>query len=98
VLLHTVVLICLPRIYLLIHSPTDIIAAAALGISFGLLANWPPIRDRLAEPLLRLAKSQPAWFYALAFFITYQTALLFDPIRYLGRFVLTALQMYTPIT
>jgi undecaprenyl-diphosphatase len=96
VLLHTVVLICLPRVYLLIHNPTDLMAAAVLGSAFGLFANWPPIRDRLAEPMLRLAKSQPAWFYAFAFFITYQAALLFDPVRYLGKFVLVALDLYHP--
>jgi undecaprenyl-diphosphatase len=87
VLLHAVLVIGLPRIYLLIHHPSDAVAGALLGSGCALIANLPSIRDRLTESFLGLAKKQPAWFYALAFFTTYQMATLFDGVRYLGKFL-----------
>ncbi len=84
-LLHTAILIGLPRIYLGLHYPTDVLAGAALGIAIACILNIAPIRKRLAAPALLLARHRPGLFHALAFVLCFELATQFDEFRTLAH-------------
>lgn len=86
-LIYTVIFVCLPRIYLGLHHPTDIIAGAVLGFMVGLLMNWEPVRKRIARPMLKWSDSYPASFYMWGFLICYEMASQFDELRAIGQAV-----------
>lgn len=90
-LLHTAILIGLPRVYLGLHYPTDIIAGAALGIGIAWILNFAPIRSRLAAPVLALARHRPGLFHALAFLLCFELATQFDEFRALAHDMSTAM-------
>jgi undecaprenyl-diphosphatase len=77
------ILIDLPRIYLGVHYPSDVIAGAALGIVCMLAFEKLPLK----LPALRLVASERAYqasFYAFAFLLTDQLAHLFDDVRHMA--------------
>ncbi|HKT29000.1 phosphatase PAP2 family protein [Dyella sp.] len=78
--------ICLPRVYLGMHYPTDILAGAALGIVICLLLNHPVIRTRLAVPALDWSVKYQGVFYAAVFLLSFELASQFDELRRLGEF------------
>jgi undecaprenyl-diphosphatase len=87
-------LICLPRLYLGYHYPTDIIGGAALGTLSVLVANRAVIRGDLTKPLFRWMDQHPAAFYAGFFLVSFQMAVLFDDIRAVGRLVYPVLKKW----
>jgi undecaprenyl-diphosphatase len=84
-LLHTAVLIVLPRIYLGLHYPSDVLAGALLGIAIACILNAAPIRKRVAAPILALARYRPGLFHALAFMLCFELATQFDEFRILAH-------------
>lgn len=80
-LLFSFFVIGLPRVYLGIHYPTDIIAGALLGGGIVYLLNLPQIRDRATRPLLMLLEKYPGPFYAAFFLFSYEIVVLFDSVR-----------------
>ena len=83
--LHAAVLIGLPRIYLGLHYPTDVLAGGALGIAIAGALNVAPIRTRVAAPVLAFARYRPGLFYALAFVLSFELATQFDEFRVLAH-------------
>ncbi len=85
-LLYAAVVICLPRLYLGLHWPTDILAGAALGIGIGWVAAQPRVRRAISRPALAWHDREPGSFYAALFLLTYQNATLFNESRDAARF------------
>lgn len=85
--LYTAIAICIPRIYLGLHYPSDLMAGAVIGIASACLVSGTRLREVIARPLLNLETKYPAAFYAAFFVFTYQLATLFDDLRALGHWL-----------
>ncbi|MGB7297947.1 MAG: phosphatase PAP2 family protein [Burkholderiaceae bacterium] len=87
VLVYITVVIALPRIYLGLHYPTDIIFGGVVGCLFAIGANFfgsrPP--GKLTVRTEEWLKRYPGIGYGAAFVITFQLAELFESTRYLAR-------------
>ncbi len=90
-LIHTAVLVGLPRIYLGLHYPTDVLAGAAIGIGIVFVLNVTPIRRRLAAPALWFAARYSGVFHALAFLLCFELATQFDELRVLAHYLSKAI-------
>lgn len=78
---YVAVFIALPRIYLGLHYPTDILAGAMLGIAIGSIANRYLPQTKGIQSLKNISYAQPGFFYPLFFLLTYQIADLFESSR-----------------
>jgi len=70
----------LPRIYLGLHYPTDIITGILLGAGVAWLARLERVRRALSSAPMRWEARHPGAFYAGMFLYTFQLATAFDPI------------------
>ncbi|SAL85770.1 PA-phosphatase like phosphoesterase [Caballeronia terrestris] len=86
-ILHCVVFICLPRVYLGLHYPTDVIAGAAIGGSTAWLFTRAPLRRRFAPQIVRFIDTWPAVGYMLAFLFFFELATTFDEPRFIAMSV-----------
>lgn len=80
-LLYTLVVIALPRVYLRLHYPTDIIAGAAIGIASVAFCHWVDEKLRYGDWMEMLLRRLPALSHALLFFVSYQIIDLFYTLR-----------------
>ena len=85
-LAYTCLWICLPRLYLGLHYPSDLIGGALVGSASACLFWWLA-RTRLynrwiGEPALALENRYPMIFYACAFPLLYEIAIMFADVRY----------------
>jgi undecaprenyl-diphosphatase len=58
---------CLPRVYLGLHYPSDILAGALLGLGVAALARVTAIRNIVTVPLLHWQQDHPAFESVLVF-------------------------------
>ncbi|WP_448191586.1 phosphatase PAP2 family protein [Azospirillum sp. sgz301742] len=77
----TLVVICLPRVYLGLHFPTDILAGAVVGVAVMAVVLRMPLPAALPIWLTRLQSAQPGLLYSAAFVVTLQMATLFEDSR-----------------
>jgi membrane-associated phospholipid phosphatase len=77
-------IIDLARVYEGYHFPSDVAGSIGLGV----LMLWLARPVRASAPVSRVLafeQSHKAWFYMLAFLVTFQIATLFDDAREIGR-------------
>ena len=70
--------LCLARIYVGIHYPTDVFAGAVIGIGVAYASKVPAIRTKVTQRPLRWLHSAPGPFYACLFILTQQMMSGFD--------------------
>lgn len=87
-IVYVFLVVLIPRIYLGLHYPTDIIVGSILGIVCVLLANGSMMKKLVTGPLIKWSEKYPHLFYAMFFLVTYQTATLYKDIRWGGEFLL----------
>jgi len=80
-IVYTTLFISLPRIYLGLHYPTDIIVGAFIGMIIALLCNKTTFNEKISQPVLSWSSSKPEIFYPVFFITTYQVADMFDNSR-----------------
>ena len=89
--LHVLILICLPRIYLSLHFPSDILCGAALGIG----VTYATLKLEIFKPLIRtvllINDKFPKSFYLFATALAVEFATMFSVLR---AFVTWALSFF----
>ena len=83
--LHGVLLVCLPRLYLGLHHPSDLIVGAMVGAFIAYATAWLDRRYAFTDPLLRWERTKPSWFYTIGFFVLFEIAEMFQSFRQLGK-------------
>ncbi len=80
-LVYTTLFIGLPRVYLGLHYPTDIICGAIIGSVVILLCNSNYFIEKISRPTHNYSITKPEIFYPIFFIITYQVADMFNNSR-----------------
>ncbi len=80
-LIYTTLVISLPRMYLGLHYPTDILGGACIGISISLLCNTKVFTKKIAQRTLDSLEDKPEILYTLLFFISFQLIDMFSSCR-----------------
>jgi undecaprenyl-diphosphatase len=76
-----VFVVSLPRLYLGLHFPSDIVAGAVVGALVALATVTPLARAIARHALVERALALPHLAYPLMFFVTVQTAFMWEPLR-----------------
>ena len=85
--LHAFFIICMPRLYLGEHYPTDIVVGALIGIGMGLLASTARLRALFSRLPLRFLDYSPAGFYTCFYVCTFLFATNFNSVRTISYYV-----------
>lgn len=78
---YSLLVSCIPLVYLGLHYPTDIIVGALIGAAIGSLALNRRVRERLSAAPMRWVQQSPRTFYPSLFLITFLFGTMFDPLR-----------------
>jgi undecaprenyl-diphosphatase len=92
-LLHAFFVVSLPRVYMGMHYPTDIVVGAAIGLGFGGSAKIVGLRALVTRLPLRWLELSPGTFYAFLFILTFLVTVIFDPVRRVGLILFKLLEL-----
>jgi undecaprenyl-diphosphatase len=79
--IHALVFVCLPRIYLGEHYPTDILAGALLGTGMASVCLSHGVRDALSRIPLKVMHQSPTTFYTCFYTCSFLFATNFNALR-----------------
>lgn len=82
--LWTLMVVCMPRVYLGYHYPSDILGGAVIGVALMLVLQPAIGRSGLCERVMRWETLYSGRFYAVAFLLCFELALLFSDLRHFG--------------
>jgi len=74
-----------PRVFLGLHFPSDILVGASIGFLFVALSNTTKMKELLSKDLLVFSDRHPHIFNCLFFILTYELASLFIELRDIGE-------------
>jgi undecaprenyl-diphosphatase len=80
-MLYTIFIICLPRIYLGLHYPSDIFAGLALGALVGYCMNADAVRRNWVRRPMEWERASPGGFYVVLFLVSYEFSTMFNGLR-----------------
>ena len=80
-LVHAATIISIPRIMLGLHFPSDIVVGAAIGACVALLLMPLLSRAFVKHRIVERAMAYPYLLYPAMFFITFQSASMFESLR-----------------
>lgn len=80
-LVFSAVAIALPRVYLGLHYPTDVLTGAVVGVVVSALSVRYLGRGRLVAAVVAYASAKPQFIHPILFLCTYQIADMFDSSR-----------------
>ncbi|HEV2275713.1 MAG TPA: phosphatase PAP2 family protein [Acidobacteriaceae bacterium] len=75
---YVALFIALPRLFLGIHWPTDVLAGSALGLAIAAIATIPAYRDLVWRLGVKAWQTYPGIFAASMFILSYEITDLFD--------------------
>ena len=81
--------VCLPRVYLGLHYPSDILGGAAVGVAVTAAVAHLPVLGRTRLAGSEMMRHYRGLVYAVLFLMTYQMATMFDDVRNLGSAALS---------
>jgi undecaprenyl-diphosphatase len=79
--------ICFPLLYMGFHWPTDVVAGAAIGVSFAQLARIPSIQAFVRRFAIKWHQKRPEVFFAVLGLWSYETAVLYNDVRHFLKWV-----------
>lgn len=83
--LWSLLVVCLPRLYLGYHYPSDVVAGAVIGIALMAVCHRVLSRAPLVDRLLALETRHGTAFYVVAFMATFELGVMFSDVRHLAR-------------
>jgi len=78
---YWLLVVAVPRVFLGLHHPTDVLGGAVVGVVIALIANQRLIRRRAAAVALSWRSLHPASFYACAFLVFAEIGTMFSDVR-----------------
>ena len=95
-MVYSTLWMCLVRLYLGIHYPSDLVAGAILGLTVvwlveRLLIHQDAILRRVMRRLAGVEADHPQVFYAAAFIVSFELTMMFDDVRGMVRGVMRVL-------
>lgn len=90
--LYTLFFICLPRIYVGDHYPTDILVGSLVGIASAWIFARPAVYEPIARRPLRVLESGPSLFYVVAYVVSLLLTTNLEIVRKAGAVVFHALR------